>query len=212
MSREQPALGVPPDELGEFPSARVDQRLWKVGRRSHASPWWFSCRTANPRAGRFDLAAPYGTCYLSDDVLGALLEVLTSPGSSRPVVSVTALGDRVAWQLALPEPVRAADATERSAAGFGVTRELGVLVPYALPQAWADAFAAAGFHGIRYWLRLDPGLGRGVAVFGPQGARPDWPVANATPATAWREALEQQAGIRVLDVPALDELDLSADP
>ena len=207
MSRQHPGLGPPPAELAGFPSFVTEGRLWRAGRAHHRSLWWFSSRTGNRHAGRFDLAAPRGTCHLGDDPLGVLLETLVAPGNARPVVSSEALRVRVVWETESPEPVTVADAAGRAAAGFGMTRELGTLTPYDLPWAWADALDAAGFGGVRWWLRFDPGPGRGVALFGPRGARDGWPAEQRTPAIAWRRALEDDAGIRVLDVPALDELD-----
>ena len=66
--------------------------------------------------------------------------------------------------------MRVADLTAAAAYGFGVTGELSATADYSGPQAWANAFWAAGFHGIRYHVRHDPrGDLAGIARFGRAG-------------------------------------------
>ena len=141
-----------------------------------AGPWFFG-----DGQGRFDLAPPRGTCYLADDEVGALLEVL----GPTVVVSPEWARHLSMWHLGLPDQCSAADITVRAARGFGVTAELATMTPYALPQRWAAAFAAAGLQGVRYRVRHDPG-GSGVAMFGGRapaglGRRQPWAPSCSTP-------------------------------
>ncbi|MGH9113484.1 MAG: RES family NAD+ phosphorylase, partial [Acidimicrobiales bacterium] len=160
-TRQAVALGLPPgpEALARFPVWHVHggTTLYRVT-TSGFGPWWFS----SDGAGRFDLVPPRGTCYLADDDLGALLEVL---GPVR-MVSATWAKRFSVWQLALPDQCRAADSTVRAARGFGVTAELATVTPYELPQRWAAAFSAAGYQGVRYRVRHDPGGSRALALFG----------------------------------------------
>jgi hypothetical protein len=84
------------------------------------------------------------------------------------------LADVVVSRLQLPEPRSVADLQSRDAGRYGVTRELETMVPYAVPQAWARGFAAAGLGGVRYGPRFTPGDASAVALFGQAGEAP-WP-------------------------------------
>lgn len=56
------------------------------------------------------------------------------------------------------------------------------MVPYAVPQAWARAFAGAGFDAVSYGPRFTPGDCTAVALFGPEGLA-SWEVdSNPLPA------------------------------
>lgn len=64
-----------------------------------------------------------------------------------------------------------ADCTSSRSRAFGITAEVHSTPNYEITQAWAAAFESAGFHGIHYFLRHDPGQRlTGVALFGPAGA------------------------------------------
>jgi hypothetical protein len=53
---------------------------------------------------------------------------------------------------------------------FGVTAEVHTSSDRSLTQEWAAAFAAAGFDGVRSFVRHDPGQRRiGIAIFGRVG-------------------------------------------
>jgi hypothetical protein len=85
---------------------------------------------------------------------------------------------------------------------FGLTGEFHSTPGYARTQAWAAAFAAAGFDGIRYLLRHDPGQrSAGIAVFGPTGAA-DWAFHPGEPISPGviKEA-EGRFGVRVVPTP-----------
>ena len=105
-------------------------------------------------------------------------------------------------QPLVPEPARPVPGRRHHRAarpGFGVTAELASITPYDLPQQWAAAFARAGYQGVRYRVRHDPGGSRALALFGPAGERPGgrwaaaapwathcWPGWRTRPASPWR--------------------------
>ena len=199
--RDTPSLGEPGDLRG-FP-------VWHVLRGATAhrvtdaghGPWWFSSE-----GGRFDLDAPRGTCYLADDPLVALLEVL-GPAASAPVLLAPVLDGRVLWTVALPEQVDAADTTARRARSYGITAELAATTPYRRSRAWAAAFAAIGLGGVRYRARHDPAGGRCLAVFGAAGERRRWRRGRSVPVAGGElvARLRDEAGIAVVDRPPHDD-------
>lgn len=193
MSRTQPSLREPGDVAG-FPTwhSLRGSTFHRVTREG-SGPWWFS----GDGSGRFDLEAPRGTCYLADDALVALLEVLGAAASS-PVIDPSLLAGRVVWTVELPEQCDAADLTARPARRFGVTAEVSTTTAYALTQRWASALAAAGFGGLRYRARHDPAGGRCLALFGAAGERRRWKRGRPTPvAPSLVDRLRSEAGIAV---------------
>jgi hypothetical protein len=199
--RQRPSIGPPPppEDLVAFPRWHVHAGtvLCRVT-TSGFGPWWFSS-DAN---GRFDLAPPRGTCYLADDEVTALLEVL----GPVMVVSPRWAARLSVWHLGLPRQCSAADTTVREARGFGVTAELASITPYALPQAWAAAFAAAGHEGVRYRVRHDPSGSRALALFGAAGER-RWPRGRRQDVGEQLLArLTEETGVQVAPVPAAADL------
>jgi hypothetical protein len=203
-TRQALALGLPPapDELAGFPVWHVHggTTLFRVTTSGYG-PWWFS----SDGAGRFDLVPPRGTCYLADDELGALLEVLG------PVAVVSAdWAKRLSiWQLGLTDQCSAADTTVRAARGFGVTAELATITPYDLPQRWAAAFSAAGYGGVRYRVRHDPGGSRALALFDAAGERKRW--ARGRRRDVDDDLLDRLAaatGMRIAAIPDAADLEL----
>jgi len=170
--RETQAQHGPTTTLEGFPVHRVttDRDLYRA-HAAHRGPWWFG----NDGGGRFDLAAPAGTCYTAYDPESAVRERLGPVLAGRTVLPASALEDTVVSRLRVPTAVEVADLQSRRAAGFGATRELETMVPYAVPQEWARALAAAGHGGVRYGPRFTPGDASAVALFGAAGRR-DWPV------------------------------------
>lgn len=204
--RETPSLTPPPTEprkLEGFPAATLREgfRLVRVTRRGR-NPWWFSSRGG----GRFDLPAPEGTCYLAIDELSALLEVLGK--NLATTICSELLESRQMHRLAMPVLVELADLGHLGARRFGVTAEIHTLVPYALPQRWAQALRGVGYDGVRYHVRHDPGMGEGVALFGPAGERTTWPKGDARPCDDPEicQRLLRLCGIRVVPRPTLEQL------
>ena len=199
--RQRPSIGPPPasDELVGFPVWHVHAGtvLCRVT-TSGFGPWWFS----SDARGRFDLAPPRGTCYLADDEVGALLEVL----GPVTVVSPRWAARLSMWHLGLPHQCSAADTTVRAARGFGVTAELASMTPYTVPQQWAAAFSAVGHEGVRYRVRHDPAGSRALALFGASGER-RWPLGRRQQVgEQLLRRLAGEAGVRVAPVPTVDDL------
>ena len=179
MNREVVAQQPPSVPLDGFPTQRLTPG--DALRRAHTaaySPWWFGSRGD----GRFDLPHPRGTCYLASSSVVALRERLGVVLGVRPVVPASLLENVVVSTLHLPEEQDVADIESQEATRFGVTRELETMVPYAVPQAWARAFDAAGIGGVTYGPRFTTGDAVSYAIFGPAGAA-DWPV-DPQPAAA----------------------------
>ena len=158
--------------------------------------WPWVCSAAGD--GRFDLEAPWGTCYFASEPLGALIECCCR---DTPEVDEDAVHRSRLSRLLTERDLRLADASHPRAFGFGVTAEIHSIPDYSLTQRWARALREAGFDGVHYLLRHDPSRAlRGVALFGPEGERRDWP----RPATRrFDEALLREASERLgIRVPA----------
>jgi hypothetical protein len=147
--------------------------MHKVGR----SPWWFS----NDGSGRFDpMGVPNrGACYFAADELAAFVEVFRT----QMTLPVESIERRRVSLVVLDRDLRLADLCARRALGYGVTAELGAGGDYDRSQEFASAALAAGFEGVRWWVRHDPAQTLvGLALFGPAGEPDDsgeWPVPDA---------------------------------
>lgn len=196
MSREQVAQQPPAPGIirlgARFPKAWLE--VTDVVARVHSADLdagWYS----SSMQGRFDLAAPRGTCYAADTIAAAFRESLgvvavgghvpRADAEARAVTLLTGIRDRFA---AVSDP---------GAAAFGITSELTSMTPYATPQAWAQEFDEVGFGGVRYASRFTPGPATAWAIFGPTGAHPVGVVKEVISGT---EACAR-AGLRVLPDP-----------
>jgi len=189
--------------LEGFPVRRFSPatELFRIVRRGKG-PWWFG----SSMQGRFDLAEPEGTCYLATDEISALLEVV-GPDLERGSISSDLLKARSLRKLRLPGELDLADLTSREAVRFGITAEIGTIVPYGCPQAWAAGLRAAGSPGVACWPRHDPARKIAVALFGPHGERTRWRKGRDTAISREMiERLHEECGIEVIDVPRSDEL------
>lgn len=180
-----------------FPASTI--RANKVIYRAHRTtlgPWWFcSCGDC-----RFDLSAPRGTCYLAESRVAALREALGLRLIAAGVVDQDELTGRVISALRLPGHIRVANTTSAKAANHGVTREISTVVPYTLTRQWAQAWAAAGFDGIRYLGRLSTSVdpkARCLAIFGAAGAGDTNYAVDPDPEPAVDTA--RAAGITIVD-------------
>lgn len=189
-------LAAPPGDLAHFPRHLLAPATFLARvHRADRGAWWFSA----DGSGRFDLPSPQGTCYLGESALAGFLVVF---GGSALVAEPDVLRRRVSWPAVSGE-LALADCTVGSARAFGVTGAIHSTPDYALTQAWARAFAAAGFAGVRYRVSHDPEQRLvGVALFGPAGAPADgalWPPGEPQPigSELLREARER-FGILVL--------------
>ena len=77
------------------------------------------------------------------------------------------------------------------------------MTPYDLPQRWAAAFAAAGYEGVRYRVRHDPGGSRALALFGVAGERKRRPRGRRQRRRRRRcsSRLADDTGLRVAVIP-----------
>lgn len=169
-------ISPPPGDLSGFPERRLPagSRLW-LAHDPERFPWM--CTSTGK--GRFDLAGGWGTVHLAEEPLGALVECCLRQEPTLPLDSVR----RHVLSLMVTEaPLRLADLTHGRAFAFGLTAEIHSIPDYGPTQDWARALHRAGFDGVAYLLRHDPSRSlRGVARFGEQGERHDWPRAVTTP-------------------------------
>lgn len=154
MSRQRSGLREPrPGDGAALHGADWRQAcLHRAVDRRHPQPWWFSTRTDNPGPGRFDLAAPRGTCYLTSSARAALLEATADPSAEDPLITDRELERLVVWSGHVTGTGSLGDLTTPSVPRL--TDEVSTITPYALPQQWADAADAAGWEGVVYRARF----------------------------------------------------------
>jgi hypothetical protein len=175
VRRARRSLSAPPEDLGSFPSRMLapTKRLWRI-HRAERKPWWF-CSDGDCR---FDLPAPAGTCYLSEQALGSFVEVFRDI----TLIAEEAIAARRLSRLNVPRRMRLADCTSSRARTFGCTGEIHTTADYELTQRWAAAFAQQGFDGLWYLVRHDPSQREvGVALFGETGMAKGWPEPSTEP-------------------------------
>lgn len=194
-----------PDEQGDYRD--FPRRTIKAGSRwfrqhlAHVQPWWFS----SSADGRFDLAPPYGTCYLAATPQSALRERLGPDLAIHGRVAASLIDGRVVSELTLPHRVKAADLeSDRASTVYGITGELTVMTPYDVTRAWARVMHRSAFGGVLGRLRFS--LGRedvGLGLFGDAGSRDDW-LGDAEPVEA--RPLAAAMGVVVVEPPEDDEV------
>jgi hypothetical protein len=157
-------------------------------------PWYFSSR----RSGRFDLPDPNGTCYLAETATGAFVEVFQRWIAQRIPIPRSEIAARHGSELFVPRPVTLADCTHPRALEFGATGELHGTPDRELTQAWASAFHAAGFGGVRYLVSTAPAMDLvGIALFHVSGEAA-WPVSSSGPISdAFLGEIERLFGVLV---------------
>jgi hypothetical protein len=136
-----------------------------------------------------------GTCYLAEQPDGCFLEVFREFAT----IPETEVQIRNLARIETERPLSLADCTTESARVWGITAEIHSSPDYKKTQDWAAAFARAGFDGICYLLRHDPAQRlTGIALFGPEGSQPGFPVAASEPiGTDLLQRVEDRFGIRV---------------
>lgn len=182
-NRTQIAQGPPSRGLASFPCHGFDGFFFRASRRK---PWWFcskgDCRFDIGMSAKHDL----GTLYAGVDVITGVLEKL-GPEFLGAAVALADLESFDVWEIGYDQPIQLADIGSSSAIGFGVTNELPVMVPYDVPQEWAEAFVAAGWEGILYRTRFSLGLEpTGIAVFDQRGTHDEWA------SNRWGNAADQE--------------------
>ena len=195
--RPRSSLGLPPPDLGEFPvyylqETEILARIHRADRQT--------CFYSSDGSGRFDLAAPLGTCYVGDGPLASFVEVFRE-------AAVVAESFVMTKELSLLRPrvqVRLADLAHPRSRRCGVTGEVHTTTDYETTQAWAGALHRAGFDGVRYRVRHDPAQDLvGIALFGSAGVHDESLVTvtkSPIPASLIAEAWDR-FGIVVLPVP-----------
>jgi hypothetical protein len=156
--------------------------------------------------GRFDLPEPEGTCYLASDEISALLEVVGRDRISGVVPTELLCSKRIRV-LRVPREMSLSDLTSRRSARFGITAEIGTIVPYDCPQAWAARLRESGSGGLVYLLRHDPVGSDGFALFGDHGEEQRWDWGQERPISEELiERFEKETGLEVIDIPRREHL------
>lgn len=203
LTRQRSAQQPPSVDLDQFPPRSQDDVVYRFARRA---PWWF----CTDGACRFDLmdADGLGTLYAGTDIVTGVLEAIGAEFLGRPV-SRSFLSERTVWALSYDRSLELADTCHARARGFGVTNELSSMVPYTVPQAWALAFAKAGWDGVSYRARyVTAPHATAVAVFDEAGSH-DWPATRVCDG-GQPEVVETlgEVGVAVVDPPYLAQLDV----
>ncbi|SDH31579.1 RES domain-containing protein [Microbacterium sp. 77mftsu3.1] len=162
--------------------------------------WYFS----SSLTGRFDLPSPDGTCYVAEGEDTAVREKVREEAGS--IVEPVIADGFVVSKLTAPRSYRCADTGDDAAAQFGVVRALTTMDDYTVPQAWAAAFFAAMFEGVRYGSAFTTGARNSWALFGPPGPVPD-PAYTEVKVKDGRQAC-LDAGFRVAGMPTSRSLTL----
>jgi hypothetical protein len=188
--------------LRRFPRStlRGDRTVYRIHRADRA-PWYF----AREGFGRFDPVGVegMGCCYLALAELGAWVEAFRR----RMLLDEADVAARRLLHTAIGRDLRLADATSRRALQFGVTATVGAGDDYTASQAFAADALEAGWDGVRYLVRHDPGQKLyGLALFGPAGsADPSDPAWPSVPDDVIPDDLVAEAarmfGYRVLPAP-----------
>jgi ribosomal protein S18 acetylase RimI-like enzyme len=144
--------------------------------------------------------ADLGACYFAERAIAGLLESYKSV----TVVAEQDVARKAHFTAVLETELKLADCCATTALGFGINAEIHSTTDYALTQAWATAFALAGFAGVRYLCRSDPAMDLvGFALFDRAGrsAAGRWPAGHDQPIG---EALLREAedyGLRIRPTP-----------
>jgi RES domain len=191
-------LGSPPADLTGFPRWILPptRALYRIHRRDRG-PWFFD----NGPSGRFNLSGAVGTCYLALAPEGAFLETLGRQGR---LIDPAEVARRGLSTLHVPRSMVLANAGHARARAFGITAGISAIEEpdRHSTRRWAEAFHAAGFHGIRYRVSHDPSQRAiGVALFGPAG-EVDWPASAAEPVDSrLLQLVRRRYGLVVLPTP-----------
>ncbi|NII39990.1 hypothetical protein E9228_000609 [Curtobacterium flaccumfaciens] len=193
--------GPAPDvDLTGFPATESRGTTFYRAKRHDRGAWWFASTPADADGvdgGRFDLADPRGTCYWADSVEVAVRERLAHHTLTTNTVFAARAREMVVVAARASRGRRFADVTDPAAVRSGVGAELQTMVDYRVPQAWARAFDAAGFAGVRYSTRFTSAAAANAwAVFGDAGI-PRKP----RPERVHRDGIAacRESGIRVLE-------------
>lgn len=142
--------------------------------RCHESingPWYFSSAPAKDETGpggRWELAAPQGTCHTGTGTSAALWERFGPDYHDLGFVPQDAVERISVTFVKLDTGNRIADLQGPKAPSLGVTNELSTTSDYELTRAWAEGVWSAGWDGVKAASRFAPEHSV-VALFGPAG-------------------------------------------
>jgi hypothetical protein len=159
---------------GQALRGRLLHRVWRrIGPDGavRPSPWWFASTPADPTdGGRYDLAAPMGSCYAATRPVAAVLEALQARLTNLPRAELAIR--RLASVRAPADAPPAAKLTARSLVGrFGVTAALWAGQDRRLTQRWAAALRRDGWWAVYGGVAQDAsGSLRAVTLFDAAGA------------------------------------------
>jgi hypothetical protein len=211
----------PPADLSGFPQAswQAGKRAYRVYRHTDPetgeprTPLFFASGTGGPAEGRWDLPSPEGACYLADDEVVSVLEVLVPDlppsGPPRLVADVWLRRRRRIEIVARADSGPYADLDAEEACGFGVAGDLHTTDDRSLTQRWAAALRRHEMIGIRAHARTPPGGRAGTwSLFGPAGPAqtPPGPALVPGPSVALHDDAAllhrlRDHGVEVLPVP-----------
>lgn len=201
-------------DLQSFPRTVLEADVVKY--RAHstahggaAGAWHFSSGSG----GRFHLEAPRGTCYVADSRSAALYELLGEELQDMGGIGIETAVGLMVRPVTVANDSEVANLDDEDAIQFGVMNELSMSAyeTYDIPRAWAAAFDAAGFGGIRYLSRHVSGSSNASwAIFGPSGPAPDLPYLedDARPALD----LLREMAVSILGEETSDTLTIQAPP
>jgi hypothetical protein len=141
-----------------------------------------------------------GACYFAERAIAGLLESYKGVA----VVAEQDVAGKTHFTTALDAELRLADCCVPAALGFGINAEIHSTTNYELTQAWATAFAIAGFAGVRYFCRSDPAMDLvGYALFDTAGesAPGRWPVGLDRPIDELLLREAEDYGLRIRPTP-----------
>lgn len=171
---DTPPLAEPPADYGElageFPQVskdRLPELVFRVHRLDR-EPEWFT----DGAGFRWDpppvSGATFGTCYVATHPLTALMEIV----GDLPTVTRDQVDGRAIATLLFPDVDRLADMTSPGIARWGLDRRISMGDFYDVSQRWALALRLAGYSGVYYEPRHDPGGEASIALFGDPGYQP----------------------------------------
>lgn len=171
MSRANVAVKVPPVNLNlnGFPTESSGDRVYYRAHKATRGAWYFG----NAMTSRFDIENPDGTLYLGDDIETAIRESFGEVLVDAIDISHAMANTIGVSSVRLPRQYECAAVAHKSAARFGLTREINTTIDYDVTQAWARRFHAEGLQGIHYESRYTTAEGASSwALFGPSGVDP----------------------------------------
>lgn len=169
-SRRRLALPEPPGRAS-LPRADDLGDEWFRAHHPDVGAWYFaSSEIDDADGGRFDLAAPHGTCYLASDPRVALRERLGILAVGQPLTAAAVAASRVSIvTLTARHRHDVADTTHPDATE-SLTREISTTTDYPRTRRWARYWHDDEQRsGVRYEPRFSTGPAVSLALFGDTG-------------------------------------------